>query len=196
MKLRKLLTGAAAAVCAAAILAVGASAYDLNTDLGTFWSASTTVPSAEFVGITGDSYITVTYTADQSLADMAGHEYWCIKPMINDSGWPLIDGIAELTPTEDGSAYDVDPASTSITFTIPEAHLEHVQIAGIAFMGHGITLETITISDEAPVTQAPAATDTAAPSKDSPDTGVEGIAAAAALGVIGAAAMAASRKRK
>ena len=192
MNIRKLIAGAAAVVSAAAI-AVSASAYYLNTDLSIFWSASTTVPSVEFVGITGDSQITVTYKGDASLADTAGHEYWCIKPMINDSGWPLIAGIEELTPTADGSAYDVDPAGTSITFTIPDELVEHVQIAGIAFMGHGITLETITISD-APAEQAPA--DTAAPEKLNPDTGVEGVAGFAALGVTAAAAMLISRKRK
>ncbi len=199
MKLRKLFTGIAASLCAASLLAVAASAYDLNTDLNIFWSASKTVPGTEFIGAKdGGLYITVTYTADQSLADMEGHNYWCIKPMINDSGWPLVDGIAELTPTADGSAYDVDPEGTSITFTIPEAHAEHVEIAGLAFMGHGITLETLTVSDEAPAAEAPVV-DTAAPTegnKGNPDTGVEGAAAAAAAASVAAGALILSRKRK
>ena len=198
MKLRKLITGIAASVCAAAVLALGASAYDLNTDLSIFWSASKTVPGTEFIGVQDGAYITVTYSVDQSLADMAGHDYWCIKPMINDSGWPLVDGIAELTPSEDGSSYVIDPATTSITFTIPEAHAEHVEIAGLAFMGHGITLETLTVSNDAPVAETPAV-DTSAPTdggKGNPDTGVEGAAAAAGIAALAAGAMAISRKRK
>ncbi len=198
MKLRKLITGIAASVCAAAVLALGASAYDLNTDLSIFWSASKTVPGTEFIGVQDGAYITVTYSVDQSLADMAGHDYWCIKPMINDSGWPLVDGIAELIPSEDGSSYVIDPTTTSITFSIPEAHAEHVEIAGLAFMGHGITLETLTVSDEAPVVETPAV-DTSAPTdggKGNPDTGVEGAAAAAGIAALAAGAMAISRKRK
>lgn len=193
MKLRKLITGIAASVCAAAVLALGASAYDLNTDLSIFWSASTTVPGTEFIGVQDGAYVTVTYTVDQTLADMEGHDYWCIKPMINDAGWPLVDGIAELTPSEDGSSYVIDPETTSITFSIPEAHAEHVEIAGLAFMGHGITLETLTVSDEAPVVDNAAPTDT---NKGNPDTGVEGVAAVAGTAALAAGAMALSRKRK
>jgi len=196
MKLRKLITGIAASVYAAAVLAVGASAYDLNTDLNIFWSANTTVPGTELIGVQDGAYITITYTVDQSLADMEGHNYWCIKPMINDAGWPLVDGITELTTSEAGDSYVIDPDTTSITFTIPEAHAEHVEIAGLAFMGHGITLETLTVSDEAPADNAG---DTSAPTEDNkgnPDTGVEGVAAAAAAATVAAGALIISRKRK
>lgn len=214
MKIRNLLTGIMAAVSAAAILAVGVSAYDLNTDLGTFWSTSITVPSSEFAELTADSVVTVTFTTDDSLADMEGHDYWVIKPMVNDAGWPLISGISELTPSEDGSSYVVEPGDTSISFTIPADFVEPVQIAGVAFMGHGVTLGEITVSNDAAVetpaevpaetpaevpTEAPADTadtETTVPAKGNPDTGVEGVAAAAAVAVLGASAMVISRKRK
>ena len=210
MKIRNLFTGIMAAVSAAAILAVGVSAYDLNTDLGTFWSTSITVPSSEFAELTADSVVTVTFTTDDSLADMEGHDYWVIKPMVNDAGWPLITGISELTPSEDGSSYVVEPGDTSISFTIPADFVEPVQIAGVAFMGHGVTLGEITVSNDAAVetpaetpaevpTEAPAATadtETTVPAKGNPDTGVEGVAAAAAVAGLGASAMVISRKRK
>ncbi len=214
MKIRNLFTGIMAAVSAAAILAVGVSAYDLNTDLGTFWSTSITVPSAEFADLTADSVVTVTFTTDDSLADMEGHDYWVIKPMVNDAGWPLISGISELTPSEDGSSYVVEPGDTSISFTIPADFVEPVQIAGVAFMGHGVTLGEITVSNDAAVetpaevpaetpaevpTETPADTadtETTVPAKGNPDTGVEGVAAAAAAAVLGASAMVISRKRK
>ena len=222
MKIRNLFTGIMAAVSAAAIITAGACAYDLNTDLGTFWSASITVPSSEFAELTTDSVVTVTFTTDDSLADMEGHNYWVIKPMVNDAGWPLITGISELTPSEDGSSYVVNPGDTSISFTVPADFVEPLQIAGIAFMGHGVALETITVSNDAAPVEAPAedapeapvedapeapvedAPETPAedlviapaPSKGNPDTGVEGVAAAAGVAVIGAAAMIISRKRK
>lgn len=198
MKLRKIFTGIAASLCAASLLAITASAYDLNTDLSIFWSASKTIPGTEFIGVQDGAYITITYTVDQSLADMEGHDYWCIKPMINDAGWPLVDGITELIPSEDGSSYVIDPDTTSITFSIPEAHAEHVEIAGLAFMGHGITLETLTVSDETPVTDTPAV-DTTAPTEDgkgNPDTGVEGAAAAVAAACTAGGALLLSRKKK
>ncbi|MGN0687808.1 MAG: NPXTG-anchored protein [Oscillospiraceae bacterium] len=196
MKLRKLIAGIGASVCAAAMLAVGASAYDLNKDLSIFWSANITVPATEFAGITGDSYITITYTVDESLADMEGHDYWCIKPMINDAGWPLIAGIEELIPSEDGSSYVIEPGTSSITFTIPDEDVEHVQIAGIALMGHGITLETLTISDDAPVVDEPVVDVPADNGNSNPDTGVEGAAAAFGLAALAGGAMLYSRKRK
>lgn len=200
MKIRNLITGIMAAVSAAAILAVGASAYDLNTDLGTFWSASVTVPSAEFAEITADSVVTVTFTTDDSLADVDGHSYWVIKPMVNDAGWPLISGISQLPPSEDGSAYVVQPGDTSVSFTIPADFVEPVQIAGVAFMGHGVTLDTITVSNEpaeAPAeSSGPADTAAATPSTENPDTGVESVAAVAAVAALGACAMTLSRKRK
>lgn len=208
MKIRNLFTGIITAVSAAALLAAGASAYELNTDLGTFWSASITVPSTEFAELTADSVVTVTFTTDDSLADVDGHSYWVIKPMINDAGWPLISGITQLTPSEDGSSYTVEPGDTSVSFTIPADVVEHVQVAGIAFMGHGVTLGEITVSnDAAPAgdTEADAAdttgaadtTDTAtAPDKTNPDTGVEGVAVAAAAALLGASVMVIGRKRK
>ncbi len=192
MKIRNLLA-AVLALSTAAVIAVSASAYDLNKDLSTFWSASVTVPGGEFADHNGDNYIKVTYTVDESLADMAGHEYWCIKPMINDSGWPFITGIEELTPSEDGSSYVIEPGTDSIVFSIPADQLEHVQLAGIAFMGHGITLHTLELTDEAPVA---APVETPQPEKTNPDTGVEGVAAAISLGAVAATAMVLSRKRK
>lgn len=201
MKIRSLITSVVAAVSAAAILTAGVSAYDLNKDLGTFWSASVTVPSSEFEGITTDSQITVTFTTDDSLADVDGHSYWVIKPMVNDAGWPLITGISEMPASEDGSAYVVEPGDTSVTFTIPADFIEPVQIAGIAFMGHGVKLETLTVSNDAPaetpeVADTPAETEPTVPANSNPNTGVEGVAAVAAVAALGASAMVISRKRK
>lgn len=206
MKIRKVLAAAAATAVAVTAFAVSSSAYELNKDLKTGWSISTTIPGSEFSEITEDSVITLTYTADPSLADMPGHEYWVIKPMINDEGWPLIENIKGLTPSEDGSSYTVPVDGTEVKFSLPAESIEHVQIAGIAFMGHGVTLGELTISNdetlpsEAPVEdEAPAAADTDAAGdsdKASPDTGVADVAAIAGLAIVAAGAVALTKKRK
>lgn len=197
MKLRKFFAMAASALAATAVLALNASAYTLDKDLGIFWSANVTVPGSEFADITADSVITVTYTVDQSLADVDGQAYWSFKPMINDAGWPFIDGITDLVSSEDGTSYVIDPESSEINFSFPAEDIEHIQLAGIAIIGHGITLHDLTISEAA--AEAPAV-DTDAPVADedkaSPETGVEGVAAVAGVAVLSAGAMLASRKRR
>lgn len=210
MKIRRFFSGVITAVTAAALLTAGASAYDLNKDMGIMWGANITVPSSEFAELGEKPYVTVTFTTDDSLADMEGHSYWVIKPMVNDSGWPLITGISELTPSEDGSAYAVNPGDTSVTFTVPSDFVEAVQNAGVAFMGHGVTLEAITLSDVAPEApaapaepaeptepDAPSAPADNAPAKGNPDTGAEGIAvSAAAAAALAGAALVVSRKKR
>ncbi len=197
MKLTKLFTIAASAFAATAVLALNASAYTLDKDLGIFWSANVTVPGSEFADITADSVITIDYTVDKSLADVDGQAYWSFKPMINDSGWPFIDGITQLVTSEDGSSYNIDPETSEISFSFPAEDIEHIQLAGIAIIGHGITLGEMTIS-EGGAAEAPAV-DTDAPAADedktSPETGVEGVAVVAGIAALSAGAMLVSRKR-
>jgi len=192
MKIRKILSVMAAAVVAVSALTVSASAYELNKDLKTGWSISTTIPGSEFAEITEDSVITLTYTADPSLADMPGHEYWVIKPMINDTGWPLVENIKGLEPSEDGSSYVVPVDGTEVKFCFPAESIEHIQLAGIAFMGHGVTLGELTVSNDEtlpePAPEAPKG------GSDNPSTGV-------ALGgtmilITSAGAMLITKKRK
>lgn len=180
---------AASALVATAVLSLNASAYELNKDLGIFWSANVTVPGSEFAGITEDSVITVTYTVDKSLADVDGQAYWSFKPMVNDTGWPFIDGITDLVSSEDGTSYVIDPESSEINFSFPAEDIEHIQVAGIAIIGHGITLHDLTVSEGG-------AADIPAEDKASPETGVEGIAAVAGVAVLSAGAMLATRKRR
>lgn len=146
--MKKLVSMTLAGAVALSTMAVSTLAYDINKDLGIGWSTSATISADEFADITADSVITITYTADAALADMEGHQYWAFKPMINDEGWPLISGISQLTPTEDSSAYVMEVDGTSVSFTIPEESIEHLQTAGMAIIGHGVTLGTMTISDE------------------------------------------------
>ncbi len=198
------------AVSAAAAVSVTAGAYSINKDLGFGWSASTTISGSEFETVTPETNVTITFEVNQSLAEMEGHDYWCIKPMINDAGWPFINNLYGLTLSEAGDSYSIDPETTSISFNIPAEELEHIQVAGMAIMGHGIELLEMTFSDEpvsAPVEAAPADDTPAAPAEDTavdtpvsgestnPDTGVSGIAAAAGCAMIAAGALIYSRKR-
>ena len=170
-------------VAAAAALSVSASAYTIDFDLGFGWSASTTIPGSEFENVTPNTTVTITYEANAALADMPGQDYWCIKPMINDEGWPFIDDLGlELSESKD--SYPVDVEGSSVSFTIPAETLEHVQIAGIAFMGHGVKLIDMTFSENAAEPAAPAASSDDKPAAN-PDSGVESVAL-----VVGAAAMA------
>ena len=211
MNIKRALLSILTGVTATALLAASVSAYDLNKDLKTGWSISTTVPGSEFEEITETSVITITYTADPSIADMPGHDYWVIKPMINDTGWPLVAGITQLQPSDDGSSYVVPVDGTEIKFTLPASEIEHIQIAGLAFMGHGITLGTLTVSndepvppdytpaEEAPAEEAPAAGDVDVATDDdktSPATGVEDVTAFAGLAALAAGAAIIARKRK
>jgi len=188
------------AVCAAAVLTVSAGAYTIDTDLGFGWSTSTTIAGSEFESVTTDTAVTISITVDQSLNDVEGQNYWCFKPMVNDSGWPFINGLGGLTLTEAGDAYAVDMEATELTFTFPADQLELVKNAGMAIMGHGITLNEMTFSEAAPApvetpadTPAPAATE---PSKGSPDTGVAGTAAVIGTAAAALGAMLIFRKRK
>ena len=211
MNIKRALLSILTGVTTTALLAASVSAYDLDKDLKTGWSISTTVPGSEFEEVTETSVITITYTADPSIADMPGHDYWVIKPMINDTGWPLVAGITQLQPSEDGSSYVVPVDGTEIKFTLPASEIEHIQIAGLAFMGHGITLGTLTVSndepvppdytpaEEAPAEEAPAAGDVDAATDDdktSPATGVEDVTAFAGLAALAAGAAIIARKRK
>ena len=210
MKLRKILAAAAATAVAVSSIAVSAVAYTLDKDLKTSWSINTTVPGEEFEGATTDSVFTVTYVADASLADKDGENYWCIKPMINDSGWPFINDLEVNTElSAGGDTYTVPVDGTEFKFKVTNAEeLEHLQVAGMAFLGHGITLGEITWSDSdsfvpgeavAAAAAAPAAGDVAAAtdsSKGSPDTGIEDVAVAAGLALVAAGGVMIARKRK
>ena len=178
-------------VAAAAALSLTASAYSIDFDLGFGWSASTTIPGSEFENVTADTTVTITYETNPDVMD----SYWCLKPMINDEGWPFIDNLG-LELSEGKDSYPIDVDSTSISFKIPAETLEHVQIAGMAFMGHGVKLLEMTFSDEAPSTPAsePTATDTT-PATQNPNSGVESVAVIAGTAALALGAMIVTKKR-
>lgn len=201
--MKKIISTIIAAAMTATALTAAVSAYDFGEkNLGKNWSINVQVPASEFADLTADSYVTVEFDADQ-----AEEEYWSIKPM--DSAWTFIDpnGVGGPELAEGKDAYPVQKEDTSITFKVPADILDSIKEGGMIFIGHSITLKTLTISSEAPVTEAPAATEApaeAAPAGDSnaptadksnADTGVEGVAAVAAIAVIAGAAVVICKKR-
>lgn len=220
--MKKLISVITAAAAVAAISAT-AGAYSINKDLGFGWSTSATIGAEEFANVTPDTTVTITYNVNESLADMDGQNYWCIKPMVNDAGWPFISTLNGAVLSEGGDSYTLEMDSDSMSFTIPADQLELLQTAGMAVMGHGIELLEMTFSDEpvaAPSDSAenaetpaeePAAgetvapsdstenvetpAETAAPTKGNPDTGVSGIAAVAGAAVIAAGVLFTTRRK-
>ena len=165
--------------------------------MGKNWSINVQVPASEFADLTADSYVTVEFDADQ-----AEEEYWSIKPM--DSAWTFIDpnGVGGPELAEGKDAYPLQKEDTSITFKVPADVVDSIKTGGMVFIGHSITLKTLTVSSEAPVTEAPATetapagdANTSTGDKTNADTGVEGVAAVAAIAVIAGAAVVICKKR-
>ena len=188
-----------AAIGTFAAVAATACAVTLDKDLGMGWSASITVAGDEFADLTTDSVVKITFTVDQTLADMEGQNYWCIKPMVNDAGWPFLNGLNDAQLSEGGDSYSIQPEDTFIELSFSADDIALVQNAGMAIMGHGIVLEELTIE----AASAPADTvvdtntgDAETPVKNSPDTGVEGVAVVAGAAIAAAGVMLVSRKRK
>ena len=128
---------------------------------------STRTSALAGANVTPDTTVTITYDINESLADMDGQNYWCIKPMVNDAGWPFISTLNGAVLSEGGDSYTLEMDSDSMSFTIPADQLELLQTAGMAVMGHGIELLEMTFSDE-PVA-APA--ESAAPSDSADNAG-------------------------
>lgn len=181
---------------AAASLSLTASAYTIDFDLGFGWSANTTIPGSEFADVTPETTVTITYEANKALADMPGNDYWCIKPMINDEGWPFIDSLGlELSESKD--SYPVDVEGNSVSFTIPADVLEHIQVAGVAFMGHGVKLLDMTFSEGAAPESKPDNTDNKTDTApENPASGVEGVAAVVGVAAVALGAMVVTAKKR
>ena len=208
MKIRKIIAALAAAVVAVSATAVSAFAVEINKDMKSHWTESTIIDAetfaSEFADATPDSVFTLTLEVDESLADKKGHEYWCVKPMVNDTGWPFIDNLVGVTLSEGKDTYVVNPGDTYIKFQIPADVLETLNQTGLAFMGHGVKLLELTYSNDETL---PAATEEAAPaagnvdaaadsSKGSPDTGIADVAAVAGIAVLAGGAFIVAKKRK
>ena len=184
------------AFAAAAAISVTAYAYTIDKDLGTLWSyPGSQIAAEEFAGVTPDTVITITYEADKSLADMAGHEYWCVKPITrNEQGDYFIEGLEvydNLSLSEAKDSYNVDPDKNSFSFKLSEEDLTNLSYNVLIIMGHGVTLKEMTFSEGSVPSSGG---DTAAPSN--PSSGVEGTAGLICTAAVALGAVLVARKRK
>lgn len=201
----KKIISALTAAAAIAALSTAAGAYSINKDLGFGWSSSATISADVFADVTTDTLVTITYNVDKSLETLDGQNYWCIKPMVDDAGWPFISTLDGPTLSDAGDSYTIDMESSEISFTIPAEELEHLQNAGMAIMGHGIELLEMTFSEAEAQPAGDAQADDVQPDdvqpddvqadKSNPDTGVGGTAAIAATALLAAGVMAFSKKK-
>lgn len=198
MKKFKLISSVLSIVSAAAILTMNVCAYDFgNKNLGKNWSLDAQVPASEFADLTADSYVTVTFETDAS-EDTEDQMYWSIKPM--DSSWNFIDpnGVGGPELAEGKDAYPVEADATSITFKVPADVVDTIKESGMIFIGHKITLKTLTISAEAPATEPDNSQEPSGGDDNTdtpPNTGVEGAAVVIGIAAVAAAALAISKKR-
>ncbi len=196
---------AAVGISAAAVaaFAVSSFAFDFgNFNLGKGWSKSKIIPAEEFEGATENSVFTLKYEADETAP------YWCVKPHMNDgAGWWFIDNFVGVELSELKDTYVCPPEGNELKFTIPADTLAQIQEVGIGMMGHGVTLISLTFSNDETL---PTATTTAAPAAEQPKDGGAtagdtqaatgnpktgtGLAVSAMVASLGAAIV--SRKRK
>ena len=131
--------------------------------------------------------------------------------MLNSpDGWAFIDNISQLTLSEGKDSYVFDTDATEMTFTWPADQIDAIKEFGVAFMGHGITLGTMTFGEDGTLAVTAPAEDTsdtteapvetaddaaAAGDKTNPTTGAEGVAAVAALAVTAMGAAIIAKKK-
>ena len=208
MKLKRLIATAVAAALSVSAVAVSASAYEFGTKNRLAWDPEVLVPAEEFAELAEKPVITLTLET-REMPD----GYYCVKPCWDaENGW---DFIMDETPNAPAmpdakDSYTIEKDQTTLTFTVPERMIPTIQENGIHFLGYAVNLLTMTLSAEA-ANDAPAnepaaddnntaepAGDTTAPvaDKNSPDTGVEGVAVVAGIAVIAAGALVISKKRK
>lgn len=193
---------ALAAVAAVSISAFADGTYTIDYDTSTLWGYKDSMLSgADFSEITTDTVFTLTYEADKSLANVENHNYWCIKPMTRsaESGDYFIAGLEQfdgLTLSDSKDSYNIDTDAKSVSFKLAEADVENIKNGqAFFFMGHGVKLNTLTVSNSAATPSTP---DNSGSGSNEPNvnTGVEGTAAVIGVAAIALGAVIVSRKRK
>lgn len=196
---------ALAAVAAISVPAFADATYTIDYDTSTTWGYRDSMLSgADFSEITTDTVFTLTYEADKSLETNADHAYWCIKPMTrNENGDYFIAGLEKfdgLTLTEQKDSYSIDTDATSVSFKLAEADVENIK-GGQAFffMGHGVKLKTLTVSNGSATPSTPdnsGSGNSSGSNEPNVNTGVEGTAAVIGVAALALGAVIISRKRK
>lgn len=158
MKISKIFAGIAAAAVAVSAMAVSAFAFDMNTEYTGGWSASTTIPKAEFEAIGGDVKVVLEVERHDP---PIGKGNYLLKPMNICASWEQItDQLTSDTAVakEDGF-FIVAPDVTSVEFVVPEAtwnefvgypEEEGDGSAGLAFQVNDVIIKSATLSSGSP----------------------------------------------
>lgn len=160
MKISKIFAGIAAAAVAVSAMAVSAFAFDMNTEYTGGWSASTTIPKAEFEAIGGDVKVVLEVERHDP---PVGEGNYLLKPMNICVSWDQItDQLTSDTAVakEDGF-FIVGPDVTSVEFVVPEATWQSFkgyvdadgnedESAGLAFQVNDVIIKSATLSAGSP----------------------------------------------
>ena len=158
MKITKIFAATAAAAVAVSAMAVSAFAFDMDTEYTGGWSASTTIPKAEFAAVGGDVKVVLEV---ERHAPPVGDGNFLLKPMNICSSWDAItDQLTSDTAVakEDGF-FIVGPDVTSVEFVVPEAtwnefvgypEEEGDGSAGLAFQVNDVIIKSATLSAGSP----------------------------------------------
>ena len=160
MKISKIFAGIAAAAVAVSAMAVSAFAFDMNTEYTGAWSASATIPKAEFEAIGGDVKVVLEVERHDP---PVGKGNYVLKPMNICVSWDQItDQLTSDTAVakEDGF-FIVAPDVTSVEFVVPEATWQSFkgyvdadgnedESAGLAFQVNDVIIKSATLSSGSP----------------------------------------------
>ena len=158
MNFKKIVSAIAAAAVAVSAMAVSAFAFDMDSEYTGGWSASTTIPKAEFAAIGGD--VKVVLTVEQK-APLVGSINSLLKPMNICSSW---DAITTSLTTDSaickGDGFIVVPKDvTTIEFVVPQsvwegfvpyAEEEGDGSAGLAFQVNDVIIRSADLSAGSP----------------------------------------------
>lgn len=160
MKISKIFAGIAAAAVAVSAMAVSAFAFDMNTEYTGGWSASATIPKAEFEAVGGDVKVVLEVERHDP---PVGKGNYLLKPMNICVSWDQItDQLTSDTAVakEDGF-FIVAPDVTSVEFVVPEATWQSFkgyvdadgnedESAGLAFQVNDVIIKSATLSSGSP----------------------------------------------
>ena len=160
MKISKIFAGIAAAAVAVSAMAVSAFAFDMNTEYTGGWSASATIPKAEFEAVGGDVKVVLEVERHDP---PVGKGNYVLKPMNICVSWDQItDQLTSDTAVakEDGF-FIVAPDVTSVEFVVPEATWQSFkgyvdadgnedESAGLAFQVNDVIIKSATLSSGSP----------------------------------------------
>ena len=154
MNLKKIVAAVAAAATAISMMAVNAFAFDMNSEYTGAWSASATIPKAEFEAIGGDVKVVITLERKDPLV---GDGNYVAKPMNICKSWDAITDslFSDSAIAKEDGFFVISPGQTTLEFVVPEAVWQSFVpyegeegngSAGLAFQVNDVILKSAELS--------------------------------------------------